>query len=142
MARNTTRPTDSTVAAYLDGIQNLKRREGCDALVAVMSRVTGAPAKMWGTSIVGFGRYHYRYDSGREGDAALAGFSSRTNGIAVYLAEPGANQAALLARLGRHRMGQACLTIPDLSQVDLDVLERLVADSVQAVRERHGEAGA
>ena len=94
---------------------------------------------MWGTSIVGFGRYHYRYDSGRAGDAAPVGFASRKDGIAVYLAEPGANQDALLARLGRHRMGKACLTIPDLSRVDHAVLERLVAESVQAVRLRHGD---
>lgn len=139
MADNPTRPTDVAVTAYLEGIQDPGRREACDALAAVMSRVTGAPATMWGTSMVGFGRYHYRYDSGREGDAALAAFSSRRDGIAVYLAEPGANQAELLAQLGRHRMGKACLTIPDLSRVDRGVLERLVAESVQAVRQRHGE---
>ena len=107
-----------------------------------MSRVTGAPPAMWGSSIVGFGSYHYRYDSGREGDAALVGFSSRKAGLAVYLVEPGPDQAALLAKLGRHRMGKACLTIRDLSQVDLEVLERLVAGSVQAVRERHGGTAA
>jgi hypothetical protein len=91
---------------------------------------------MWGPSIVGFGRYHYRYDSGREGDAAVAAFSPRARELVVYLAADAPDKDALLARLGKHRTGQCCLYIRSLADVDPDVLEQLVVASAAAVRER------
>lgn len=139
MAQNKTKPTASSVAAYLDAIPDDERRRDCKALARLMAKVTGAKPVLWGPSIVGFDSYHYRYASGREGDACLAGFAARSNGLAVYLVAGSEAQAGLLARLGPHRMGQACLTLRRLADVDLAVLEALVADAARETRRRHPE---
>lgn len=94
---------------------------------------------MWGAGIVGFGSYHYRYESGREGDWAVAGFSPRKGDISVYLMAEAPGQAELLSRLGRHKMGKACLYIRKLADVDVEVLAQLVADSVAEVKRRYGQ---
>ena len=138
MADNKTRPSDASVEAYITAIDNDVRRADCAALVTLMSQVTAEPPAMWGSSIVGFGSYHYRYESGREGDMAATGFSSRKGDISVYLVASGKNQDQLLAQLGRHKMGKACLTIRRLSDVDTKVLRQLVVDSVAEVRRRYG----
>jgi hypothetical protein len=138
MAENKTKANDASVAAYLDAIGDAQRRADCHALVRLMQKATGEPPRMWGSSIVGFGSYHYRYDSGRQGDACVTGFSSRKTDISVYLMADFPEQRALLARLGRHKMGKACLSIRRMSDVDASVLEQLIAQSVQAVRQRHG----
>lgn len=138
MTENKTRPTGASVAAYLAAIEDATRRADCEALVTLMSDVTKEAPAMWGDSIVGFGSYHYRYDSGREGDMCATGFSSRKGDISVYLVASGAEQERLLARLGRHKMGKACLYLRRLSDVDGDVLRQLVAASVAEVRRRHG----
>ena len=136
MAANQTRPTDARVSTFLAAVDDAQRRDDCQALLAMMSRITGQPAVMWGPSIVGFDSYHYRYESGREGDMAVTGFSPRSKDISIYLMAEGPGQADLLARLGRHRMGRACLSIRRLSDVDTDVLEQLVSGSVAALRRR------
>ncbi len=133
-----TRPTGASVDAYLDGIENEERRRDCDRLVAMMQRVTGCAPLMWGPSIVGFDSYHYRYASGREGDMCVTGFSSRKPDISIYLLCDSEVRTALLAKLGRHRMGASCLYIRRLSDVDLDVLEQLVVESVADCRRRYG----
>lgn len=137
MSGNKTQPTPASVAAYLDAIDDEARRADCQTLLALMQAVTGEPPVMWGSAIVGFGRYHYRYDSGREGDACLTGFSSRKADISVYLVAEGADQAGLLARLGRHKMAKACLHIRRMADVDAEVLRQLVAASVAEVRRRY-----
>ena len=137
MAENKTQPTQVPVGNYLAAITDDTRRHDCEVLVQLMSRVTGAPAVMWGDSIVGFGRYHYKYASGREGDAPLCGFSSRKGDISLYLTPCEGPQQALLAALGRHKMGKACLYIRRLSDVDFGVLEQLVVDSVKTTRARY-----
>ncbi len=133
-----TRPTGASVENYLDGIANEERRRDCDQLVAMMQRVTGCEPRMWGPSIVGFDSYHYRYASGREGDMCVTGFSSRKPDISVYLHCDSEVRTALLARLGRHRMGAGCLYLRRLSDVDLDVLEQLVVESVAECKRRYG----
>ncbi|NDK38465.1 DUF1801 domain-containing protein [Pseudoxanthomonas gei] len=138
MAENKTRATDASVTAYLSAIADEERKRDCATIAEMMARITQAPARMWGTSIVGFDSYHYRYESGREGDAPVTGFSSRKSDISVYLSTGAPDQEALLARLGRHKMGKACLSIRKLADVDMDVLEQLVAGSVAEVRRRHG----
>lgn len=138
MADNKTKPTDASVQAYLAAIEDEGRRSDCVALASLMSEVIGEPPTMWGSSIVGFGSYHYKYDSGREGDACLCGFSSRKGDISVYLLASGAELEALLAKLGKHKMGKACLYIRRLSDVDADVLAQLVTASVAEVRRRYG----
>lgn len=137
MAENKTRANGASVRAYLDAIPDAGRRADCEALGALMERVTGAPPVMWGDSIVGFDSYHYTYDSGREGDACLVGFSSRKGDISIYLSCGAPELETLLARLGRHKMGKACLYLRRLEDVDLQVLEQLVAESAAATRARY-----
>lgn len=138
MSENKTRPTDASVSAFLAAIEDAQRREDCQKLLAMMAGITGKQAAMWGPAIVGFDTYHYKYASGREGDTAVTGFSPRKNDISVYLTAEGADQAELLAQLGRHKMGKSCLSIRRLSDVDLEVLEKLIAGSVAEVRRLHG----
>ena len=134
MAQNKTQPTQVSPASYLAAIEDTGRREDCAAIAQLMSRATGHPAVMWGTGIVGFGSYHYRYDSGREGDSCLTGFAARKGDISIYLRGDFPQRDALLARLGKHKMGKACLYIRKLSDVDLTVLEQLVQASVAQVQ--------
>ena len=136
MAENKTKATAESVSAFIDAVPDAKRREDAKALCALMQRATGEPPKMWGSSIVGFGRYQYRYESGREGEAAVAGFSPRARELVVYLAADAPDKEALLARLGRHKTGKCCLYIRSLADVDANVLEQLVVGSAAAVRER------
>ncbi len=138
MPGNKTKPTDASVEAYLAAIEDEARRKDCSKLVELMSKVTKRKPQMWDDSIVGFGSYHYKYKSGREGDWCLTGFSSRKVDISVYLMASLPGQDELLARLGRHKMGKSCLYIRRLSEVDAKVLERLVAGSVAQVRRRYG----
>lgn len=136
MRKTSTARADTAVSAFLAGIDDPLRRADCLVLCDLMSRVTGQPAAMWPGNIVGFGSYHYRYASGREGTAAATGFSPRKSEISIYLMAGSADQARLLASLGRHRMGKACLSIRRLADVDPDVLEQLVAASVAEVGSR------
>ena len=132
MAENKTKRTDASVEAYFDAIDDEARRKDCRALAQIMARATGQQPRMWGSSIVGFGSLHYRYESGREGDTCMVGFSSRKGDISLYglFAAPG--HAALLAQLGRHKAGKGCLYLRKLTDIDLAVLERLVAGAVEA----------
>jgi hypothetical protein len=138
MAKTKTKATGASVEAYLDAIKDEVRRKDCDFLVKLMKKITGQPPKMWGPSIVGFDSYHYRYESGHEGDACVAGFSSRKPDLTVYVLASGPGQEELLSRLGKHKMGKACLYIRRLSDVDTKVLERLISGSVAEVKRRYG----
>ncbi len=136
-ANNKTNATAAPVAAYLAAIADPTRRADCAALVAIMEAATGCPATMWGAGIVGFDSYHYVYDSGREGDMCVVGFSSRKGDISVYLTADFPGRDALLAKLGRHKMAKACLYLRTLADVDRAVLEKLVAGAVAERRRRH-----
>lgn len=138
MAENKTKATAASVAAHLAAIPEEERRRDCEALAALMARATKEPPTMWGPSIVGFGSYHYRYESGREGDACAVGFAARKGDLSLYLMGGFPEREALLARLGRHKAGKGCLYIRRLSDVDLQVLERLVTASYTAVKARYG----
>lgn len=137
MSENKTKATSASVDAYIEAIADPARQADCRALVRLMRSITGERPVMWGGSIVGFGSYHYKYDSGREGDACATGFSSRRSDISIYLTASFPGQEELLARLGKHKMGKACLSVRRLSDVDVGVLKQLVAGSVSAVRERY-----
>ncbi|HUK13604.1 MAG TPA: DUF1801 domain-containing protein [Thermoanaerobaculaceae bacterium] len=134
MADVKTRASDSSVAAYLDAIDDEARRADCELLTDLMARATKQPPRMWGTSIVGFGSRHYKYDSGREGDTCLVGFASRKGDIAVYGLRAAADAEELLANLGRHKSGKGCVYIRKLADIDLKALERLVTAATAAKR--------
>lgn len=136
MAELKTRPSRRSVAAFLAGIRDPELRRDCTTLVRMMKKVTKARPTMWGKSVVGFGKYHYRYPSGREGDWFLTGFSPRKRNLTIYLMAGAAREPALRKRLGRHTTSVGCLYVRRLADVDLRVLERLVASSVRATRAR------
>jgi len=138
MTENKTQPTDASVERYIAAVEDESRRADCKTLAKLMAKATKQKPKMWGTSIVGFGSYHYKYDSGREGDSPLAAFSSRKGALSVYLMASFPGQVQLLSRLGKHKMGKACLYIRKLNDIDVKVLEQLVVGSVAEVRRRHG----
>jgi len=137
MADNKTKPTKLSVAAFIDGLTDETKRADAKALVTIMQRATGEKPKMWGPSIIGFGSYHYRYESGREGDMPLAGFSPRKAATVLYGVTGFSDAQALLAKLGKHTTGKGCLYIKKLADVDQKVIEELVVKSVAAMRARH-----
>ena len=137
MAENQTRETAASVEDYLDRIGDAERRQDCRDLIALMSKVSRHKPKMWGPSIVGFGSYHYVYESGREGDMCLVGFSSRKGDISVYGMVHFKGQPELLAELGKHKTKGGCVYIRTFSDINRKVLEKLVAGSIAEVRRRH-----
>jgi hypothetical protein len=140
MAENKTKATTASVEAYIAAIEDESRRKDCEVLAKLMAKATKQKPTMWGPSIVGFGSYHYKYESGREGDSCLTGFASRKGDISVYLMAKFPGHDELLAKLGKHKMAKACLYIRRLGDVDLKVLEQLVAGSVAEVKRRYGAA--
>ena len=134
MAENKTQRNDGDVLAYLESVENKRRREDSLVVKEMMEEVTGEPAEMWGTSIVGFGSYHYRYASGREGDMMLTGFAPRKASLSLYIMGGHERYDELMAKLGKHRTGSSCVYINKLADVDLDVLRELIAESVDYMR--------
>jgi nucleoid DNA-binding protein len=134
MAENKTQRNDGDVLAYLESVQHKRRREDSLVVKELMEEVTGEPAEMWGTSIVGFGSYHYRYASGREGDFMLTGFAPRKQALTLYIMGGHERYKALMTKLGKHRTGSSCLYINKLADVDLAVLRELIAESVAYMR--------
>lgn len=139
MAANKTKPTGASVDAYLAARAKSDQLQDCEAILAICKRITGQPPYMWGPSIVGFGSYTYRYESGRVGDAPLAAFAIRGRELVVYLGVDDPGQAGLLQRLGKHKMGKSCLYFKRLADLDIAVLEALIAVSVAEVRRRYGQ---
>lgn len=137
MAELKTKPTGDDVTTFLDAVADPQRREDCHTLRGLMERVTGAEARMWGPSIVGFGSYHYVYESGREGDWFLTGFSPRKGDLTLYIMAGFDRYEALMARLGKHKTGKSCLYVKRLADLDLDVLEELVTRSVEHTQARY-----
>ena len=137
MAENKTKPTQLSVAAFIEAITDQSRCADAKALVKLMQSASGEKPKMWGPSIIGFGSVHYKYDSGREGDMPLIGFSPRKAANVLYGVTGFTGAEALLAKLGKHTTGKGCLYIKKLSDVDQKVLETLVLKSLAAKRARH-----
>jgi hypothetical protein len=134
MAEPKTRPTSLSPTAFIRQVAH-ERRKDCQELIALMRDVTGHPPKMWGSSIVGFGEYAYKYASGREGQSLLTGFSPRKQNLVLYLG-PGIENKNLTARLGKHKTGKGCLYLTRLDDVDRDVLRALVEESVAIMRKQ------
>ena len=133
MAENKTRLTKTSVDGFLAKIGDETRRKDCETLVRLMKKVTGKPPRMWG-SIVGFGQYNYRYESGREGNWFLTGFASRKADLTMYIMDGAEKYPKLLAKLGKCRCGKSCLYVKKLSDIDATVLEQMVTASVRYMR--------
>jgi hypothetical protein len=138
MAEIKTKPTGASVEAYLDARANAQQRADCEALMALLAEVTEDEPKMWGPSIVGYGVYRYTYASGHGGEMPLVGFAIRGRELVLYVTAESEAQQALLAQLGPHKMGKSCLYLKRLADLDVAVLERIVANSVAEVRRRYG----
>ena len=139
MAENKTKPTGASVEDYLLSRGSEHQRADCRALMALLEKVTQHPPKMWGPGLVGYGSYRYTYESGRTGEAPLTGFAIRGRQVVVYLVADGDRQKVLLSRVGKHSIGKSCFYFKQLDDLDLSVLEQLVAGSVADIRRRYGQ---
>lgn len=137
MAEAKTKPTAVSVDKFIAAIPDAGQREDSERLRSMMERVTGEKAVMWGSSIVGFGKYHYEYDSGHSGDSCLVGFSPRKQKLSIYLMPGFDGREAVLAKLGKHKTAKACLYVKKLADVDESVLEQLIKSSVTYLRGRY-----
>jgi hypothetical protein len=133
-----TKATTASVSEYLDSIPSEERRSDCKAIAKMMQKATGERPQMWGLSIVGFGKYHYIYDSGHQGDCAIVSFASRKHDITLYLMPGWQRPAALMADLGKHKAGQGCVYIKRLADVDERMLAKLIALSVRETKKTYG----
>lgn len=137
MAENKTQTTGASTVSFINSIEDPQKRADCRKIAAMMRAATGARAKMWGGNIVGFGRYHYKYASGREGDFMLTGFSPRKQALTVYIMPGFSHFSALMSKLGNYKTGKSCLYIKRLSDVDEGVLQRLITESVKYMRQKY-----
>lgn len=126
MSTNKTQPTDQTPADFIASVEPARRREDGLALLSFFHAVTGFDPVMWGPSIIGFGRYHYVYKTGREGDFLATGFSPRKASLSLYIMPGYQNYGSILARLGKHKLGRSCLYVNKLADIDMDVLAELI----------------
>lgn len=135
MTTNKTVRTKASVTAFIAGIENRARQAECRALLKMMRHITTLKPAIWGDSIVGFGEYHYKYASGREGDLFLTGFSPRKSALTIYIVPGFKKYSGLLEKLGKHKHSVSCLYLTRLENVDLDVLEQIIAASVEQMKE-------
>ena len=140
MAELKTKKNEESVEGFLNSVENEKKREDSFAILNLMKEVTGEEPAMWGPSIVGFGNYHYKYASGREGDWFKTGFSPRKRNFTLYIMDGFAQYDKLLGKLGKHSTGKSCLYINKLEDVDLETLKELVKQSVEYVAESNQES--
>jgi hypothetical protein len=141
MADNKTKLTGASVEDYIASRASAQQRTDCRELMVLLKKVTRHAPRMWGPSIVGYGSYRYTYESGRTGEAPLAGFAIRGRGLVLYVVAEGEEQRSLLSKLGKHKMGKTCLYFKQLADLDRSTLEKLVVGSVAEVRRRHGQDG-
>jgi hypothetical protein len=130
-----TKETDNSVIEFIEQVDNPKKREDAYRLLDIFTETTGFEAKMWGPSIIGFGSYHYKYESGHEGDAPLVGFSPRKAKISLYFAPGETQRKVLLSQFGKHTTGKACVYINKVADIDVDVLKELIKQSVTFLTE-------
>lgn len=138
MVENKTKPTNASVHDYIASRATPQQAADCRELMALLKRVTGKSPRMWGPSIVGYGSYRYTYESGRTGEAPVTGFAIRGRELVVYLMAEGPEGKALRSKLGKHKMGKSCLYFKQLADLDKSVLEKLVAGSIDGIRQRYG----
>ena len=136
MALKTT-PNDADVQAYLDSVADEEKRTDCQRILELMQSVTGEAPKMWGSALIGFGSYHYKYESGREGDWFLTGFSPRKNNLSLYIMAGFDRHEALMSQLGKYKTGKSCLYIKRLADIEVNVLKELIEESVKYMKARY-----
>ena len=134
-----TKPTEVSVEEFIEEIQQPQKKEDAYALLSLFAEVTGEEAKMWGPSIIGFGKYHYRYASGHEGDAPLAAFSPRKTALTLYFMLPDERREELLAKLGKHKIGKGCVYVNKLSDIDSAVLKDMIRENIAHVTQLYAE---
>lgn len=137
MAEIKTKQTEVSVTDFIDKVHSEQARDDSRTLIKMMKKITGSPAKMWGPSIIGFGQYHYKYESGHEGTMCIAGFSPRKANMTVYIETEFPQREPLLKKLGKHKSSKACVYFKKLDDIDLDVLEKLVTASIETTRKKY-----
>ena len=137
MADMKTKPADVTVETFLSGIDDEQAQKDSNKLVELMAQLTGEPPVMWGPAIVGFGKYHYKYESGREGHICMTGFSPRKGKLSLYVLSGFDGQDELLAKLGKHKTGKGCLYIKRLEDINMDVLKELISKSCDFLKKTY-----
>lgn len=137
MAENKTKQTKASVDKFIGAIKDENIQQDCYTIIKIMKSVTKEDPQMWGPSIIGFGTYHYKYDSGREGDSCLTGFSPRKQNLTIYLMGGFEKQKAQLEKLGKHKTSKACLYIKSLNDVDQKILKEMIVNSVNYVKKTY-----
>lgn len=138
MSENKTQPTEQSVKSFINALDDEQKITDSNALIELMKEVTGCGPKMWGPSIIGFDQYHYKYESGHEGDFLKVGFSPRKREFSIYLMCSFDKNEELMKKLGKHRTGKSCLYVKRLEDINMDVLSELVLESVKFVDEKYG----
>jgi hypothetical protein len=136
-SENKTKPEKTSVTAYINAIEDQQVKDDCMSLVKILGKLTGEKAVMWGTAIVGFGSYHYRYESGREGDSCLTGFSPRKGNISIYTNSYLNEDDPLMKKLGKYKHGKSCLYVKKLSDIDISILEKIIAGGIKHLQARY-----
>lgn len=136
---NKTQPTSTSIAEFIESLDDERRQTECNQLVDLMREESGQEPVLWGPAIIGFGQYHYRYESGREGDFMRVGFSPRKQNLSIYIIPGFKPYQAVLERLGKHKVGKSCLYIKRLEDVDISALRELVRQSLIDMKERYPE---
>src|SRR6187402_3098237 len=137
MYEQKTKATDASVIEFIESVEKPKKREDAYRLLDIFTEATGNVAKMWGPSIIGFGSYHYKYDSGHEGDSCLIGFSPRTNAFSLYFYLDPEKREELLQKLGKHKASKGCIYIKKLADVDAEALKTMIKNSIEYVKKKH-----
>lgn len=137
MAKNKTTETENSVDVYLRAIPDEKKRNDCAIIIDLIHKETGLKPKMWGTGIVGFGSYHYKYESGHEGDAPLVGLAARVNAITLYISTEFDERQELLAKFGKYKMSKACIYIKKIEDIDIEILRKMINNSVVYMRNNY-----
>lgn len=137
MAKNKTVETENSVGVYLQNITDEKRGQDCSEIISLIRHHTGLEPKMWGGGIVGFGSYHYVYDSGHSGDAPLAGIAARTNLISLYFSLDPGKREILLQNFGKYKMAKSCIYIKKIEDINTDVLLEMVSNSIEFLRKKY-----
>jgi len=137
MSQNKTQPTNQSAEAFLNTVDNDQRRQDAFEVLQMMQEITGKEPVMWGDSIIGFDQYHYKYDSGREGDFLIVGFSPRKTALTLYLSSGFARYDELMQKLGKYKTGKSCLYVKKLEDIDREVLAELIRQSLQTMRDKY-----